>query len=290
MSRIYTYKQLVNAIKKIGIRKGDVVFVHSALFPLGKMKDVEVLDIPRNIFGAFREMIGAKGTIAVPAAYEDYARFGKPYDCRKSPVDMAQGVFSQYVVNLKESFRTYSPMMGVAAHGPLAKEISHAPTASACGTDSAWEKLFHYNAKYCFLGIKPSLAFTFVRFIQFRFGVPHFYNKIYTTPIFEDGQPIYYPVVCPVRYRDPKFKITENCQPWEELLYSHKMIKSEAVGGSNLYCVGTTQKLFDLGTQKLRENLYYFQKAAPEFTPGEIPMDGPTGQYIPDHIRLKEGK
>jgi len=270
----YSYKQLVAALKQVGLRKGDLVLVHSSLFAFGLLKETKGRDLPALVFKAFREVLGPRGTLVVLSTFEEYARSGKLYDCRLSPVDPLVGKFGQYVANLPRSYRTYSPLLSLAGVGPLAEEICHSWTASVCGTDSGWEKLYEHDGKICFLGVRPYQAFTFLRFVQFRFGVPYIYNKIFTAPVYEDGQLVPLQVTCPVRYLDPAYKISENLLPFEEYLNSKKLIKSRALGKGTVYAVMSSRRVFDEATKKLKENLYYFLKQPPGFVPGKIPMDG----------------
>ncbi|OVE76885.1 hypothetical protein BVX98_04255 [bacterium F11] len=285
----YTYSDLVRVLQEMGLKKGDVVHVHSALFPLGTMADVPLRDTPKFVLKAFREVLGKEGTLTVPTSFDDYARFGTPFDCRKSPVDRGQGVFSQYITSLPESVRSFNPLSSVTGVGPLAKSICHEPSGSGYGAGSPWEKLYDYDSKMCFLGLRPSQAFTFVIYIQARFGVPHFYNKIYTTPVYEDGVPVPYPIVSCVRYRDPRFKISENPKPFETHLEDKGYIQKGSIGRGWIYYLSSTKKIYEEGAKKVQENNYYFCVQKPEFVPGEIPMDGSTGKYIPEHIRLGKG-
>lgn len=282
----YTYSDLINALRLAGIENGDVVHVHSALFPLGVMEGVDIREIPAQIYRAFREVIGETGTLTAPSAFEDYARFGTPYDCRRSPVDRAQGAFSEYVTEMNEAVRTYCPMCAVSAVGPLAEDICHQYTGSEYGTGCAWEMLLEHDAKMCFLGVRPSKAFTYTGYIQARFGVPHFYNKIYTVPIYEDGEPVQLPVTAAVRYLNPAFKIAEDCDPFENHLFEKGLIDTQPIGRGALYTLASTKRIFDEGTKKLQENLYYFCKTPPQFIPGEIPMDGSTGAFKPNELRF----
>ena len=284
----YSYKKLVSALKTIGLKKNDLVLVHSSLFALGAMEDVSPKDLTVKCYEAIREVIGHKGTLLVPTVFEEYARFGKPYDCVLSPVDPLVGIFSSYVARLKGSYRTYCPLLSLTGNGPLAKEICHSWTASACGANSAWEKLYEYDAKICYLGVRPSQAFTFLRFIQFRYGVPYIYNKIFTTPIYENKKLVSLSVICPVRYLNPQFKISENSLPFEEHLTVKKLVRIQNLGKGKVYLLPSAQKVFDEGIKKLNKNLYYFLKEKPQFTPGKIPMDGKVGAYVKDELRFAQ--
>lgn len=287
MKLSYTFDDLVQAIEAAGVRRGDLVHLHSALFPLGMMEGVEPAEIPRRVYEAFRQVIGSEGTLSVPTAFEDYARFGTPYDCRRSPVDRSQGALGQYVTDLPQSFRTYCPMCAIAAVGPLAEEIAHSRTASAFGTDSGWEKLYVHDAKFCFLGVPPNLAFNYVYFIQFRHGVPHFYNKLYATPIFDDGRPVPLPVTSFVRYLDKDYRISESAVEFERHLDEQGLIARNPVGRGWLYSIESARRVFDEGERKLKENLYYFLKWPPNFVPGRIPTDGNTGPLVTDAVKYK---
>ncbi len=286
MSADYKYSDLVSALDMVGVKRDRVLHIHSSLFSLGGMTDVELPKLPAEIYRALREVVGTNGTISVPAAFEDYARFGKPYDCQRSPVDRAQGVLSDYVVSLPEMLRTYCPMSAVAAVGPLGADIAHRWSASAYGTGSAWEGLLEHDAQICFLGLPPRLAFTFVMLIQYRFGVPYLYNKLYPTEIFEAGRKIDLPVTAAVRFLDRRFKIAEDCSRFERHLEDLGLIRSQTIGRGRVFLLPSAKKVFEEGSRMLGKDLYYFLKQPPAFVPGEIPTDGPTGAYVSNEVRF----
>ncbi|MGC8667517.1 MAG: AAC(3) family N-acetyltransferase [Chthonomonadales bacterium] len=285
--KTYSPADLAQALRRVGIPRGGIVLVHSALFSLGAMEGVPPAQVPAQVYRAFREVIGDEGTLCVPAAFDDYARFALPYDCRRSPVDRGQGAFSEYVRSLPGTVRTYCPMMAVAANGPLAEDICHQYTGSAFGVDSAWDRLYEHDAGICFLGVRPAYAFTFTGYIQARYGVPHLYSKLYTTPVYEDGNPVNLPITCHVRYRNPAFKIAENCVPFEEHLKACGITRMEGVGRGAVYFMPSARAVFREGVECLKKNLFYFCKQVPEFIPGEVPMDGATGKFVPDELRLR---
>jgi aminoglycoside N3'-acetyltransferase len=284
----YDYRDVVEGIRSVGITRGDVVLVHSALFSLGLMKDVSPAGIPARIYEAFREVIGEEGTLVVPAAFNDYARRGIPYDRRKSPVDKAQGVFSQCVANLPGAVRTICPMLGAAAIGPLAEEMCGKMVGSSLGAGSTWDELLNHDAKMCFLGVRPAKAFTFVLLIQTRHGVPYLYHKLYQVPVTDDGRPISVPIVNAVRYLNPAFRISENCDPFEDHLFAKGLIQTGTIGRGHLFSLSSTKQIFAEGLAKIRENLYYFLQEPPTFVPGEIPTDGVTGVAVPEELRFQK--
>lgn len=286
MSAGYTAEDVQVALAAVGIGPGALVHLHSALFALGPMAGAAADEIPGRLYAAIREVIGPEGTLTVPAAFEDYARHGLAYDNRRSPVDRAQGAFSQYVAARPDSIRTYCPMAAVAGIGPLAEEICHGWTGSAYGVGSAWQKLEEHDAHLAFLGVRPRDAFTFVMRIQFEFGVPYLYNKLYDTPVHEDGREIPLPIVCAVRYLDPDYRIRESCVAFEERLDELGLLRRAAVGRGRLASCPSARTAFAEGVRMLGENLYAFLREPPGFVPGRIPTDGTTGPFVPDEQRF----
>ena len=101
----YSEVQLKAALKAVGVRRGDLIYMPSAFFALGRMKGVSINDIPERIVGTVKKVLGPEGTLTVPASFDDYARFANEYDTKRSPVDAGQGAISQYVANLPDAFR-----------------------------------------------------------------------------------------------------------------------------------------------------------------------------------------
>ena len=286
MSDAYAEADLRRALAEVGIGRGDLVHLHSALFALGPFEGAEPGAIPERIHGVIRDVLGKEGTLTVPAAFEDYARLGTPYDTRRSPVDRAQGAFGQYVASLPESVRTYCPLAAVAGVGPLAAEICHQPTGSAYGVGSAWQKLLEHDAHLAFLGVRPHDAFTFVMLIQFQFGVPYLYNKLYDVPVYEDGREVSLPVTAAVRYLDPHYRIRESCVRFEERLEAAGLLRRATVGRGRLASFPSARAVFEEGVRLLSEDLYGFLREPPAFVPGRIPTDGNTGPFVPDEQRF----
>ena len=82
------------------------------------------------------------------------------------------------------SLRSNNPLFNVTALGNKAKFITNGRTTNAFGVDSAWDKLYNLDAEIILLGCDFSKAtFTFTRYIEFRYGVPYLYNKLFNIPI-----------------------------------------------------------------------------------------------------------
>jgi len=283
----YSITELDNAFKKLGIVSGNLIYVPSAIFSLGKMSDTKLEDIPKKIYESLMAKISKNGTLCVPAAFEDFARLGIEYDCKRSPIDSSQGLLSKYVADQEDCLRTYSPMNGVAGIGPLSEKICHTHSANSTGEGSAWHKLYQYNSKFLFIGIRPSQALNFIFFIQQRFGVPHLYNKLYNNVIKESGKRVKLKVTALVRYLNPEYKIIEDAQKFEDDLFSLGKIKTCKIGRGNIYLIDSAKEIYNIAMKKLQKDIYYFLKHEPNFVNGMIPTDGATGPMKTDKQRYK---
>lgn len=286
MSAGYTEEDVRRALREAEIGRGDVVHLHSALFALGRFEGAPADEVPARLYAAIRDVIGKEGTLTVPASFDDYARHGTPYDTRRSPVDRDKGAFSQYVASLPESVRTYCPISGVAGVGPLAEKICHGWTGSAYGVGSAWWQLHEHDAHLAFLGVRPRNAISFAMLIQFAYGVPHLYNKLYTVPVYEDGREIPLPITAAVRYLDPDYRISDTCDPFEERLAAAGLLRQAVVGRGRLASYPSARAVFEEGIRMLSEDVYAFLVEPPSFVPGRVPTDGPTGPYMTDEERF----
>ena len=116
----YTRRDIVQALKKSGLKKSDIALVSTELFHLGKITGVKTSAEYYQLFvDAFFEVLGPKGTLAVNAYTTQVGRYGGPFHLEKTPV--TTGGFSQYVTSHAESVRSLHPINSVAAIG--AKKI-----------------------------------------------------------------------------------------------------------------------------------------------------------------------
>ena len=256
------------ALRETGVNEGNLIYMPSALFALGKMADTPLREIPDRIYKAVRSVIGSEGTLTVPASFDDYARFGTPYDTRRSRVDPGQGALSQFVADLPTSFRSYCPLNAVAGIGPDAQEVCHGWTGASYGAGSAWDIFYERDATFLFLGIAPNQAFNYIYYIQQRFGVPHLYNKFYTVPDYEDGNSIDLPLTSAVRYLDGQYRIQKNVEKFEADLRQEGVIRHASLGRDTVYMMPSAREVFNEGIGKLRQDIFYFQAEPPAFVPG----------------------
>jgi len=265
-----SYKQLIDTINGVGIEEGDSILIHNKIDSIGP------LDVGNNrekilqfYLSAFQEILGDKGTILVFTAFYKYARYGIPFILEESPAET--GVFSEYVRTRPQAIRSLHPICSVTALGARANEFCVGPHYEAYGYDSPLGRMHRANVKIVFLGV---WALTLVHYIEFCYGVPYQYTKIYDTPVYANGVEVPGPFTMTNRYLD--FSIESDPKAFKKRLFDLNLIRELPLGRSSI-CVAEAQPVFDAGIQALSENRYFFLKAPPVFRKGESPADGLTG-------------
>lgn len=175
--RTYRVEELEDCLGGIGVRAGETVLVHTALFALGRMEGVETARYPDQIYQTLRELVGAEGTIVVPTFNFDFCR-AQTFDRQRTP-SKKMGIFSEYVRTHPGAYRSSHPMQSLAAVGPLAERICRPDTSSAFDVRGCFAMLLEYNARQVFLG-NGFVAASLVHYCEERVGVPYRFWKNFT--------------------------------------------------------------------------------------------------------------
>ena len=108
-----TKKDILQGLKKLGIKKGDHLLVHTALGSFGKVQNGA-----ETVIDALLEMVGAEGTVMMPT-------FGPPneiFDPKKSESNL--GAVPKAFWKRKNAVRSRHPLASVAAIGEKAKWLA----------------------------------------------------------------------------------------------------------------------------------------------------------------------
>ncbi len=263
---------LAAALSSCGLSLADTVLVHSDLFRMGPVQGSRD-DVLPTYFHAFWDVLGKEGTLAVPAFFYEYGRWGTPYDIVRSPVSRELGVLAQYVAVQPGALRSLNPITALAAIGARAKYICCGGTGSSFGVDSPWHRFLQCDGKIVFLGVDLRVM-TFIHFVEHMVGVPHLYNKFYSVPVLADGHPVNLPVCAQVRYLD--FDVVYDLDDLTAKFEKHGLLQTAKVGRGTIRCV-SSRDAFDFLEEKLKQDCFYLLKQPPKFIQGQIPMDGPAG-------------
>lgn len=260
---------LIQALKELGVKPRDTLFVHSDLRPFGIPEQAQTKEeILRFYYDIFLEVLGPQGTLVVPAYFYEYARNGELFDVETSPVSKTLGVFSSFINALPGRVRSCNPLQSLAAIGSHAEEICGGDSLMGYGLTSPWHKLRTLGAKMLFLGVTLQ-PMTFVHHIEQQFGVPHLYQKLYHSPILRNGIPVPGIAISSVRYLE--YKIHYELSFFQGELERRGLLKKSSIG----YLV-SFEEAFQTGLTLLSQNPYCFLENPPAFIPGKIPTDGVT--------------
>lgn len=261
-------QELKKALIDVGIKEGDTILVHSNIALLGAWQgDRE--EILNAHFEAFMEVLGEEGTLCVPAYFYEYARNSEPYDLKLSPVSKELGIFASYVASKENATRSINPISAISAVGKNAEFINGGKSGSSYGYDTPWERLTRIDAKMIFLGIDLR-SLTYLHYVEQCMTLPHLYNKVYDTPVFDNGKKIDTTIIAQVRYLD--FDISYSSLKNTTEFTNAGIVKSVKVGRGKIYSTNC-KDMFDYCAQKLKENPYHFLKNEPKFVKGKIPFD-----------------
>jgi aminoglycoside 3-N-acetyltransferase len=270
-----------SVLSSLGIKSGATLLVHSDLRDLLRLADPDELAGERDVRSflleafdaALTRQVGAEGTICVLGTNTDYARFAKPFDLANSPPDPQFGAYNRYVFEQRTVARSLNPLVGFLAKGAQADWICEHVSAYGYGPNTPWDRLVTLGATMLFWGVDLR-NMTFVHHVEQLVGVPHLYHKLYTTPVLVGGKPIDLPVVTSVRYLD--FNIAYNFKRLSDDLAAGGHLASFREGPFQAHAVACRSVLSHL-ERELAKDPYYLLSAPPQFVPGHIPTDGPTG-------------
>ena len=139
---------ITKAARQVGIRKGDIVMMHSSFKSLG-----EVDGGAETVIGGMLDAVGEEGTLVLPTfSQKDFGNSYKTWHMDK-PSDT--GYLTEYFRKREGSLRSDQATHSVAAFGKMAKEITatHGHTHKRFGNfgdtpfsaDSPYEKMYNMN-------------------------------------------------------------------------------------------------------------------------------------------------
>lgn len=176
MAQGYTSSDIIEALGKLGIGKGDSIFVHSALRSLGKFLIPGESNKLDELLKAFIGKISEEGTITVPAFNFSFCE-GEPFDVQSTPgVDM--GAFSEFLRVHPRSKRTKHPFHSISALGKYASLIEGSIGETEFSEGSFFDTLLKLNTKVIFFGV-PFVE-TFVHIAEERALVNYRFWKTFS--------------------------------------------------------------------------------------------------------------
>lgn len=176
---IFTYNgkkyytlDIINALKRAGIKIGDSIFVHSDLKSFGKLNNkITREEFLGSFIKALKKTVGESGNIIMPAFSYSFCK-REIFDPETTPSTV--GILTEYFRKLKGASRSIDPIFSVAAIGPD-KEYFIDVGTNCFGKNSIFEKLYDKNVKIIFLG--KTFDITYMHFVEQKYGVTYRFIK-----------------------------------------------------------------------------------------------------------------
>lgn len=163
----FTPEDFLQALKKVGIRPGDAVMVHSSYASFEGFAG-GVSDVIQKL----QEAVGESGTLLQPTMpfsgrALDYARSGQITDVRKTPSKM--GLLTELFRRRTGVIRSVHPTHPIAAwgRGAAAMTVDHYKSLTPCGAGSPFHRLLEADGKTLLAGVDIN-SMTFFHYIEER--------------------------------------------------------------------------------------------------------------------------
>ena len=169
-STINNLQNIKNYLIKIGLKKGDILIVHSSFIPF-ENSNIS----PFDIINMLMDLVGEHGTLVMPVirSHENYKKNKKinydnledvefEYNVKKSPV--RTGIIPFYLMNKKNAIISLLPFNTITAIGPDSKQMikdelaEEFPTPN--GINSPWKYCTDRDALVISLGIDLTHSLT----------------------------------------------------------------------------------------------------------------------------------
>ncbi|OGF49192.1 MAG: hypothetical protein A2231_09755 [Candidatus Firestonebacteria bacterium RIFOXYA2_FULL_40_8] len=140
-----TKAALVKDLKKLGIKKGDVLMVHSSLGSIGVVEGGA-----DTVVNALVTSVSGNGMVVVPTLTATGVNDLYAFNPRKTPSRV--GEITNALINRPDSFRSVHPTHSLGAVGKGAEEFVKGHDKSTFSEESPYGKYVRKNAKILFIG------------------------------------------------------------------------------------------------------------------------------------------
>ena len=144
----YVKDDIIEALSKVGLKKGDNVFNHSNIGFFGILENADnMIDYCNTFKNSIMEIIGEdEGTLVVPTFTYSYC-WNKVYD--KKLTKGTCGIFSEFIRNMSNSFRSDDGNFSVSAIGKNAEFFTKEMPENPFAENSFWDRFSKVNGKIC---------------------------------------------------------------------------------------------------------------------------------------------
>lgn len=226
------FEQLLHDLKKIGLRDGDSVLVHSSLSKIGFVEGGAI-----TVIHALRAAIGEHGTLLMPSfpapgRNKDYLETQPVFDVRATPSNM--GLISEVFRKMPGVMRSLHPTDPVCAQGPLAAYYtnSHYSQPTPYNEHSPFRKLIGQHGKILMLGTTLNGACTSLHTLEdaVDFPYPVYDRKKYAVKVIDGSGHLH---LMETLVHNPDYSAKRNADALLPLFEQARILKKGTIGQAN---------------------------------------------------------
>ncbi|MFD1552844.1 hypothetical protein DNU06_08225 [Putridiphycobacter roseus] len=232
-----TAQTILNDLKRMGIRAGDTLLVHSSLSRIGHLSEG-----PKTFIDALLSAIGPNGNLLMPtspnADYQlNYIRNTPFFDVLNSP--SKTGKITEYFRALPDSKRSLHPTEPVSAIGPLGDYFikDHFNQLTPYNKNSPFYKVGEMGGKILYVGVTLDNAGTSLHTLEDAipdFKYPVYYPEIMEIQVFDELGNAH---LVKTKVHDPKYSKLRKCDQLIPHFVAAGVLKQVKIGQANTLLV-----------------------------------------------------
>ncbi len=237
-----TKGKLLEDLKKIGIRSGDSVLVHSSLSKIGF-----VTGGPATVIDVLFEAVGPQGTLLFPTfpakgKNKTHLENNPFFDIINTPSQM--GSITEYFRKMENVYRSFHPTDPICAKGPLADYYTntHYGQLTPYNEYSPFRKLCEKKGKILMLGTTLNGACTNLHTLE---DAVAFKYPVYDAHIFEvkmidaDGKAS----TVKTKVHNPEYSVKRNCDALKPMFEKEQVLVNGTIGNAKSMLIDADKML-----------------------------------------------
>ena len=252
---MYTFEELVESFRALGVNEGDTLLVHSSYKSLG-----EVDGGPQTVIRALEAALGTEGegTLIMPTFNFDFNK-GEAWDVNTTPSKM--GVLTELVRKDERAKRVFHPFYSFAILGKHAEMLGSLRYKSAYERNSVFGKLRDLDAKIMVIGLSYNNSMTFFHHIEQMEGVDYRFLKQFTGEVTDENGNTYMDTF-EMLVRDIDKGVMTMVDPMGALMEETGVIKSHKIGDADVKLMKANE-VYEFTAREMKRDpflLYYIDK------------------------------
>lgn len=260
----YTYAEILEAYKAIGVSKGRTVVVHSDLTHLSAYTEPGKDALLDAHYNALLELLGADGTLCVHTGDQSLCNTDRVFNLDTSP-SYQMGMFSEHVRLKSESVRSFHPFINYSAVGKDAGAITENVSRHVWGAETPKARLIDSDAICVSVGIHPRLTCSTIHHVEMVMGVPYRYTKEFLQPVERAGRVTVEPFYSFVCYMACEIDRNKNQKVFGTFQEGYE-VREVALSRGSVFGY-SVRDFYKSATASLRDNIFEWLNQLPETKP-----------------------